>query len=387
MIKMMKYERMINLNSKIKAFMKNIALTFMVAILMFTTACNKGPEGVVAKVNDAEISQEEFDRDYAAQANNAILMSNNADILEETTDQNPQVTMGQEIRRQVLENLIQMELVKQDAQKKNIKVDENKVTEQINAVKEQIGGEEVFNEQLKTVGMTPEFYENYVRNTVLMNDYYEALLKEFEADDKQLEKYYNDHKDEYFTATASHILVADVDEANKIKKELDKGADFAEMAKEKSLDPSGAQGGDLGTFNNGEMVQPFNDALKVMKKGEISDPVKTDYGYHIIKLTDKKARTFKDLKDELKQTYAQEKVKEYVDKLQKDAKIKRYLDPKDDYKLPEKYQVALPKTAENEKNDKASKEANKNAKTNAKVENKAEEKSNNTKAENKADNK
>lgn len=375
------------MNSKIKAFMKNIALTFMVAILVFTTACNKGPEGVVAKVNDVEISQDDFDRDYAAQANNRILMSNNADILEEGIDQNPGITVGQEIRRQVLENLIQMEVVKQDANKRNIKVDENKITEQINAVKEQLGGEEVFNEQLKTVGMTPEFYENYVRNQVLMNEYYQALLKEFEADDKQLEKYYNDHKDEYFTATASHILVADVDEANKIKKELDKGADFAEMAKEKSLDPSAAQGGELGTFNNGQMVQPFNDALKVMKKGEISDPVKTEYGYHIIKLIDKKPRSFKDLKDELKQTYTQEKVKEYVDKLQKDAKIKRYLDPKDDYKLPEKYQVALPKTQENKKDDKASKKADKNTKANAKVENKKDKKEKNTKAENKANNK
>jgi foldase protein PrsA len=370
---MMKNERMMKLNSKIKAIIKNIALTFMVAILVFTTACSKGPEGVVAKVNDTDITEDEFNRDYAAQANNAILMSNNPDILDEATADDPKTTMGQELRRQVLENLIQMELVRQDAEKKDVKVDESKVTEQIENVKNQFGGEETFNEQLKAVGMTPEFYENYVRNSLLMNKYYEELVKEFEPTDEDLQKYFKDHKDEYFNATASHILVSDVNEANKIKKELDKGADFAEMAKEKSTDQSTApKGGDLGSFNNGSMVQPFNDAIKSMDKGDISDPVKTDFGYHIIKLTDKKAREFDDVKDELKQTYTQEKVKEYVDKLQKDAKIKRYLDPKDDYTLPEKYAVSLPKedknAAETNKKNEAknaeTKNNNKNVKAN-----------------------
>ena len=87
---------------------------------------------------------------------------------------------------------------------------------------------------------------------------------------------------------ASHILVSTLDEAKTVISELEDGKDFAKLAKKYSSCPSKEQGGDLGFFSKGQMVKEFEDAAFSLKKGEISDPVKTQFGYHIIKLTEKR---------------------------------------------------------------------------------------------------
>ena len=88
---------------------------------------------------------------------------------------------------------------------------------------------------------------------------------------------------------ASHILVKDEKTAKKLKAEIDNGADFAKVAKKNSLCPSGASGGDLGFFGKGQMVKEFESAAFSMEKGQVTPkPVKTQFGYHIIKVTDKK---------------------------------------------------------------------------------------------------
>ncbi len=86
--------------------------------------------------------------------------------------------------------------------------------------------------------------------------------------------------------SAAHILVTSEEEAQAIKEELEGGADFAALAKEKSTGPSGPNGGDLGWFGPGMMVQPFEEAVLALKPGEISDPVETQFGWHVIKLNE-----------------------------------------------------------------------------------------------------
>ena len=85
---------------------------------------------------------------------------------------------------------------------------------------------------------------------------------------------------------ASHILVETEDEALKLKQEIEGGKDFAQAAMEVSLCPSGQNGGDLGYFSRGQMVKEFEDAAFSMQKGQVSNPVKTQFGYHLIYLTD-----------------------------------------------------------------------------------------------------
>ena len=86
---------------------------------------------------------------------------------------------------------------------------------------------------------------------------------------------------------ASHILVKTEEEVNKLVEELANGADFAELAQQVSLCPSGRQGGDLGFFGKGMMVKPFEDAAFSLQLGEISQPVQTQFGWHLIQLTGK----------------------------------------------------------------------------------------------------
>jgi len=87
---------------------------------------------------------------------------------------------------------------------------------------------------------------------------------------------------------ASHILVKTEAEANEILFDLKRGASFEDMAMKKSLCPSKSKGGDLGFFTRGRMVKEFEDAAFSLQKGELSKPVKTQFGYHIIKVTDQK---------------------------------------------------------------------------------------------------
>lgn len=123
---------------------------------------------------------------------------------------------------------------------------------------------------------------------------------------------------------ARHILVKTEDEAKAIAKQLADGADFAELAKEKSTGPSSANGGDLGFFSKEQMVTPFAEAAFKMEKGEISEPVKTRFGWHVIKVEDKRDRQppkFADIKERLKGSLVRQNLQERMAKLRGDANI------------------------------------------------------------------
>src|SRR5690606_24013284 len=112
---------------------------------------------------------------------------------------------------------------------------------------------------------------------------------------------------------ASHILVDEKAKAEELLAQLKNGADFAELAKEHSKDGSAAQGGDLDYFGRGRMVAPFEEAAFALNVGEISDVVESQFGFHIIKLTDKKAAetaTFEDKKEEIQKTVFDGKLNE-----------------------------------------------------------------------------
>ncbi|MBP2232293.1 peptidyl-prolyl cis-trans isomerase C [Azospirillum agricola] len=128
---------------------------------------------------------------------------------------------------------------------------------------------------------------------------------------------------------AAHILVEKEDEAKAILAELKKGGDFAKIAKEKSKDTVAAQsGGDLGYFTKDAMVEPFANAAFAMKKGEVSkEPVKTQFGYHIIKVEDKRtqpAPTLDEVKPQLEQTLSKDIVTALVDELRAGAKVETF---------------------------------------------------------------
>jgi peptidyl-prolyl cis-trans isomerase C len=125
---------------------------------------------------------------------------------------------------------------------------------------------------------------------------------------------------------ARHILVPTEQEAKDIEAQLKKGADFATLAKQKSKDPGASNGGDLGWFTKSQMVPAFADAAFKLDKGQISDPVHTQFGWHIIEVMDKRIKptpTYDEVKDQLKTYVARKAEAELVDNLRKSAKIER----------------------------------------------------------------
>jgi peptidyl-prolyl cis-trans isomerase C len=129
---------------------------------------------------------------------------------------------------------------------------------------------------------------------------------------------------------ARHILVPTEQEAKDIEAQLKKGADFATLAKQKSKDPGASNGGDLGWFTKSQMVPAFADAAFKLDKGQISDPVHTQFGWHIIQVMDKRIKptpTYDEVKDQLKTYVARRAEAELVDNLRKSAKIERLDQP------------------------------------------------------------
>jgi peptidyl-prolyl cis-trans isomerase C len=126
---------------------------------------------------------------------------------------------------------------------------------------------------------------------------------------------------------ARHILVPTEDEAKAVLAEVKKGTDFAELARQKSKDPgAAAEGGDLGYFGKEQMVPEFAEVAFKLDKGQVSDPVKTQFGWHIIKVEDKRTKPvpeFDKVKDQI-ETYVTRKAQaDYIHKLQETAKIER----------------------------------------------------------------
>ena len=125
---------------------------------------------------------------------------------------------------------------------------------------------------------------------------------------------------------ARHILTATAADAKEAKKKLDAGKSFEEIARDYSKDPGSAkQGGDLGYFSRDKMVKEFSDAAFAMKKGEVSGPVKSSFGYHIIKVEDSRklsAPTFSELKDQLKAKLQERKLNDFITGLVKSADVK-----------------------------------------------------------------
>src|SRR4051812_12775551 len=147
---------------------------------------------------------------------------------------------------------------------------------------------------------------------------------------------------------ARHILVESEDEAKAVKEELNKGADFAELAKKKSKDPGASDGGDLGFFTKDQMVPEFSAVAFALEPGKVSDPVKSQFGWHVIKVEEKRSRqapAFDQVKGQI-ETYVTRKAQaDYVAKLREAAKVERMDKPAEPAAKPDVKTDAKPDAA------------------------------------------
>ena len=168
----------------------------------------------------------------------------------------------------------------------------------------------------------------FARNRALMDSLL-ATEGKAAATDEAMKKVYDDASRQTSgeqEVHARHILVETEDEAKAVEEELKKGADFAELAKKKSKDPGASDGGDLGFFTKGQMVPEFSAVAFALEPGKISDPVKSQFGWHIIKVEEKrnhKAPDFDQIRDQIEIYVSRKAQADYVAKLREGAKIER----------------------------------------------------------------
>jgi len=168
------------------------------------------------------------------------------------------------------------------------------------------------------------------RNKIIIAKFIEEELSSAaKVSDKDVEEYYNAHKKEFISLPrfrASHILVSTQQEAKEVLERLKQpGADFSSIAKEVSIDPSKSNGGDLGYFTEGQMIPDFESACFKLEVGQTSDIVKTQFGYHIIKLTDKKpasTKTLSEVSDQIKRKILDSKKMEKLQDVIKDIRAR-----------------------------------------------------------------
>ncbi|WP_077324978.1 peptidylprolyl isomerase [Virgibacillus siamensis] len=213
-------------------------------------------------------------------------------------------------------------------------VSKEDVDKEVNKVKERLGDN--FETVLKQQGYNSEdAFRNVIKLSLLQE---EAVAEEIKISDKELKQKYERMKTEI---QASHILVKDKKTAKEVEKKLKNGADFAKLAKEYSTDKGTAKkGGKLGYFSTGDMVPEFEDAAYNLKKGEVSDPVKSQFGYHIIKVTDKREKkedigSFKENKDDIRRDILNKrmdvnKAREKINNILQDADIDVKIDGLED---------------------------------------------------------
>jgi len=257
-----------------------------------------------------------------------------------------QITPDQqkEMDKQALQQLISAELLYQSGQKLEVKDIDKLIEEKLVQGKARFNSEQDFTKAIKELEMDEKDLREYTRRDLIISNFVEkTIVPKAVVTAADTKKFYDENPDKFTrseSVKASHILIgvdpkASADEKktarekiDKLRKELAGGADFAALAKGSSTCPSSQQGGDLGFFGKGQMVPAFEKAAFALKPGEISDVVETQFGYHIIKLTEKKSAEkveFKEasprIEDYLKNQKVGAAVNDYLVEIKKNAKI------------------------------------------------------------------
>jgi peptidyl-prolyl cis-trans isomerase C len=239
-------------------------------------------------------------------------------------------------------------LLYQESQKAGIKVKQEAIDSQLADVRKRFPSDDQFKSALAQLNMTEvEVRAQIGRGLAIRELIDEKIASKIAITEAQTKAYYDDNPEMFKQpeqVKASHILIkvesgaaeAQKTEARKkiesVQQKVKSGDDFAQLAKEYSEGPSKTRGGDLGYFRRGQMVKPFADAAFAMQKNEVSDIVETRFGYHLIKVYDKKpAQTlaYADVKERLTQRIKQEEIEkqttQYISQLKKEAKIEKFI--------------------------------------------------------------
>ena len=314
-----------------------VALSLFLSALTVQAEKNEPLIDKVAIVNGSVITSEEFNRELSP-------------IKQRLSQQGQKISPEQleGIRNEILDNLINLELLFQESRNNVIEVEKEEVDSQIKLLKQKFSNDTEFKNFLSELNLSESALKLKIKKGIAIQKLIETQIADkIKISDEESKVFYDKNPDLFKQPEqikASHILMKVEPGADEMKKseakqkikniqqKLNKGEDFATLAKEFSEGPSKNNGGDLGYFQQGQMVKPFEDAAFALKTEEVSDIVETRFGYHIIKVIDKtpeKTIAYENVKDDLAQHLKQEKtnqeVKTYIQKLREKSKIEKFL--------------------------------------------------------------
>ena len=189
----------------------------------------------------------------------------------------------------VLDMLIANKIIDLELKKENITISKEDIDKEMDLIAEHYGGLDNFEQMLTIYGQSIDSVKQNIEKNLQVK---KLLEPQIIITDEEIKDYFEENKESFNTEEqikASHILVDSEEKAVEVKNKLNAGEDFAELAKEYSTDNSNKDnGGSLGFFGRGEMVPEFEDIAFSLEAGKTSEPVKTDFGYHIIKVEEKK---------------------------------------------------------------------------------------------------
>ncbi|NAS19162.1 peptidylprolyl isomerase [Clostridium butyricum] len=339
---------------RIKKLIAAVAIFTLSISVMGCKMIEKTPEAiqktVYATVGDEKITKADMDEEMKATIDQLKQQygddyANNEKIKDQL----------KQMKVQYLNAMVNEKLMLKNAESVGVTPTDDELNEyadkQIEQLKQAYPDDAQFQQVLEANGFTEDSYKDYAKKQYKLQKVQEAITADVEVTDDDAKAYYDENKDSQYTvgagANAAHILIAEkgsdgnidfdasLAKANEVKAKLDAGADFAQLASEYGTDGTKDKGGDLGfvAYNQANYDQDFLAGFKQLSEGQISDPIKSQFGYHIIKATgikDEVVTPFDDVKEQIKSQLLQQKQSEaFNTKISewKDAsKVKTYED-------------------------------------------------------------
>ena len=296
-------------------------------VVLLAAGCGGGeetesvPADAVAVVGEREIEKTEFDA-LINQARQSYEAQKREFPKQGTQEYNT-------LKNQAVQFLVQRAQFEQKAQELGVEVSDKQVADRLAQIKKQYfgGDEKKYAEQLKQQGLTDEQVQKDIRAQLIQEGIFEQVTGEVKVTDKEISDYYDKNKEQYGQPESReirHILVPTKKLADGLRAQLAGGGDFAALAKKHSKDPgSAAEGGKL-TIARGQTVPPFDKAAFALKANELSQPVKTQYGFHLIEplsaVKPAKTTPLAEVKDSIRQQLEQTKKNEAMTKWVEETK-------------------------------------------------------------------
>lgn len=300
--------------------LKGIAILIMA--ILFLTACsggNKLSDDTAALVNGTEISMDEFSKNLSL-----FSYGYSSDVL--NRDDGSGLTLLETIKDHVMEKLVLEAIIIEEAKKNNIEVSDEDIQDAFNDFKEEMNNDELLKNYMDENDISDEFIKDFLKKSRLIAKYEIFYADSLGIDSDVAREFYEENPDLFITeeVNAKHILVKDQLLADELYVRIQNGESFDELAIEYSEDPSVVEnGGDLGYFPRGVMVSEFEDVAFTLAIGEVSEPVQSAFGYHIILLEDKISENFslEEVEHEIINYLMTLEYRKHIDELMENANI------------------------------------------------------------------